>query len=101
MKSMRAIYQCKKNIGDAVEALKSGKRASRESWGFSVENDELLRTLGNDNESVSIALQSPDENSKMTHPYIYMTFSKNNMPYQLTTSDILATDWIIIDRKLS
>ena len=45
------------NFGDAITYLKSGCKVSRDNW---------------NGKNMWIALQVPDEHSKMSLPYIYM-----------------------------
>jgi hypothetical protein len=41
-----------------------------------------------------LALQSPDANSKMTLPYIYMSTATGDLvPWLASQTDILAVDW--------
>ena len=41
-----------------------------------------------------IALQSPDEHSKMTLPYIYMKTAQGDLvPWLASQTDLLAEDW--------
>ncbi len=46
------------NFGHAIEALKSGSKVSRSGW---------------NGKGMWLALQVPDENSKMGYPYVYMS----------------------------
>lgn len=67
--------------------LRMGLRYYRESW----------IAIG-----VSIALQVPDENSKMTHEYIYSEAATEGgdvvrVPYVPSVSDLLADDWAIYE----
>lgn len=42
-----------------------------------------------------ITLQCPDENSKMTQPYVYMKTAEGNLvPWVASQTDLLAEDWI-------
>lgn len=67
------------SIGKAVEALKAGKRVTRPGW---------------NGKGMYLELQTPDENSKMTLPYIYMfTATKDLVPWLASQTDILADDW--------
>lgn len=46
-------------------------------------------------ENMYIMLQLPDDNSKMTLPYIYLkTANGDFVPWCPSQTDILATDWI-------
>ena len=56
------------DFGEALRALKSGKRVSREGW---------------NGRGMWLELQLPDRHSKMTLPYIYMsTVDANLVPWQ-------------------
>lgn len=79
------------NFGQAIEALKQGKRVAREGW---------------NGKGIFIELQIPDENSKMTHPYIFIDTTglntqntkapKNRVPWLASQTDILSDDWVIL-----
>ena len=65
------------HFGDAITALKLGKRVAREGWG-----------------GKWLAIQPPDANSKM--PYIYMkTADDNRSPWLASHADILSEDWLV------
>jgi hypothetical protein len=69
------------NFGQAIEALKQGKRVAREGW---------------NGKGMWLNLQIPDLHSKMTLPYIYMfTADKNLVPWLASQTDVLAEDWVI------
>ena len=71
------------NFGHALEALKSGKKIARSGW---------------NGKSMWLNLQTPDEHSKMTLPYIYMfTACKNQVPWFASQTDVLANDWCIVE----
>lgn len=66
-------------FGQALEALKSGERVTREGW---------------NGKDMWLALQVPDEHSKMTLPYIYMkTVQGDLVPWLASQTDMLAEDW--------
>lgn len=73
-------------IGWAIKQLNDGKRVWREGW-----NGKYMW----------LELQRPDENSKMTLPYIYIEYPVGHPAYPLgcrvpwlaSQTDILATDW--------
>lgn len=71
-------------FADVFYLLKDGNGITREKW-LSVNGNEIIQ------------LQVPDENSKMTEPYIYKFGHNSKYPYQLTTEDILADDWYGVD----
>lgn len=70
------------NFGAAIAALKSGSRVARHGWNG---KDQWL------------ALQVPDANSKMTHPYIYISpVGGGAVPWHASQTDVLAEDWEIV-----
>jgi Protein of unknown function (DUF2829) len=67
------------HFGQAIEALKAGSKVCRSGW---------------NGKGMWIALQVPDENSKMGHPYIYMSdVSGKLFPWNPNNLDMLAEDW--------
>lgn len=74
------------DFGEALELLKRGKRVKRAGW---------------HGRNMYIELQRPDENSKMTLPYIFINTCcvegrrsiKGVVPWLASQTDILATDW--------
>jgi hypothetical protein len=68
-------------IGWAINELHAGNKVQRVRW-----NDS----------GQYLALQVPDEHSKMTLPYIYVTTVQSNVnlvPWFASQADILAVDW--------
>ena len=65
------------DFGIALDALRRGARVTRKGWhGW-------------------IALQVPDDMSKMSLPYIYMrTAQGDQVPWVASQADILARDWV-------
>jgi hypothetical protein len=71
------------NFGEAIEALKSGLIVSRSGW---------------NGKGMWLALQVPDEHSKMSLPYIYMrTVTDNLVPWLASQTDVLAEDWGVVE----
>lgn len=67
------------NFASALAALLNDARATRQGWNGA---------------GTWIALQRPDENSKMTRPYIYMsTVNGELVPWVASQTDLLAEDW--------
>lgn len=74
------------NFGQALEWLKKGKAIYRTGW---------------NGKGMWLLLQTPDANSKMTLPYIYIEYPKGHPAYPLgsrvpwlaSQTDILANDW--------
>ena len=82
-------------FGDAIEALKQGKKVCRAGW---------------NGKGLGLRLQVPDAHSKMTLPYIYMEYPSTpasetapanhinaKVPWLASQTDALAEDWIILD----
>ena len=68
-------------IGWAVEMMRANKTVRRRGWN------------GKDQ---WIALQLPQQYSKMTQPYVYMkTTDSTLVPWLCSQSDLLAMDWEI------
>jgi hypothetical protein len=80
------------SFGDAIEALKMGYSVARKGW---------------NGKGLSVKLQRPDENSKMSLPYLYMEYPKTpasdtapsnhisaRVPWLPSQTDILADDWM-------
>ena len=78
--------RCK--FGVAIERLKEGKRVRRAGW---------------NGKGIFIELQWPDENSKMTHPYIFIDTTgletdnpdapRDRVPWLASQTDMLSEDW--------
>lgn len=79
------------NFGQALEALKLESKVAREGW---------------NGKGIFIELQQPDENSKMTGPYIFIDTTglqtdnphapKSRVPWLASQTDMLAEDWVIV-----
>lgn len=80
------------NFGQAIEALKEGKRVARKGW---------------NGKGIYLELQIPDANSKMTLPYIYIVTSrlettnpdapKGVVPWLASQTDMLSDDWVVVE----
>lgn len=78
-------------FGEAIEAMKEGKKVTRKGW---------------NGKGIFIELQVPDKGSKMTSPYIYIDTTglqtdnvdapKSLVPWLASQTDILADDWVAI-----
>ncbi len=67
------------DFGAALAVLRSGGRVRRAGW---------------HGKGMWIALQVPDEHSKMTLPYLYMKTADNQLvPWLASQTDMLASDW--------
>lgn len=68
------------DFGEAIKALKAGKRVTRPGW---------------NGKGMWLKLQRPDENSKMGLPYLYMsTVDGKLVPWLASQTDMLAEDWM-------
>lgn len=66
-------------FGWALKQLHNGSKVQRAGW---------------NGKGMWLALQVPDEHSKMTLPYIYMKTADDNLvPWLASQTDILAVDW--------
>jgi len=83
------------NFGLAIEALKKGLKVARSGW---------------NGKGLCLELQIPDAHSKMTLPYIYMSYPSApasdtapanhinaKVPWLASQTDILADDWQVVD----
>lgn len=71
-----------KDFGWALDHLRLGFRVQREGW---------------NGKGMWIALQTPDVNSKMSLPYIYMkTVDDKLVPWLASQTDVLSTDWQVV-----
>lgn len=67
-------------IGKAIEKMWEGEKVSRIGW---------------NGPGQYLELQVPDENSKMSLPYIYIrTVQGDLVPWLASQTDILAVDWV-------
>ena len=75
------------DFGNALAELKAGNKVQRDGWN------------GN---GLWLELQRPDEHSKMTLPYIFMSYPDDakttpgaRVPWLASQTDMLAEDWRI------
>lgn len=67
------------DIGWAVKQMWNGSAVARSGW---------------NGKNMFLKLQTPDEHSKMTLPYVYMyTATGDLVPWLCSQTDLLATDW--------
>ena len=67
------------DIGWAVNELQNGHKVRREGW---------------NGKGMWLELQEPDDHSKMTLPYVYMSTAQGDLvPWLCSQSDLLAIDW--------
>lgn len=70
------------DIGQAIELMRDGKTVRRRGW---------------NGKGMWLALQEPDQFSKMSLPYVYMrTVDGNLVPWLCSQSDLLAHDWELV-----
>lgn len=79
------------DFGTAIHVLKNGDKVARKGW---------------NGKGIFIELQKPDENSKMTHPYIFIDTTglrtdninapKSRVPWLASQTDMLAEDWVLV-----
>lgn len=76
------------NFGDAIAALKAGKKVARTGW---------------NGKGLWLELQCPDAHSKMTLPYIYINYPSDaihtpgaRVPWLASQTDVLADDWEVV-----
>ena len=75
------------NFSEALEAIKGGERVSRIGW---------------NGKGMYLELQTPDENSKMGKPYIFIKIVTDELvPWVASHGDLLADDWFRIDETNS
>lgn len=67
------------DFGLALDALRGGRRVSRNGW---------------NGKGMWLDLQAPDADSKMTQPYIFMRTADGSLvPWVASQTDLLARDW--------
>ena len=54
---------------------------------------KFVRRTGWNNDSIRVGIQMPDENSKMTKPYLFMQKGDDCFPLDLSAESIFAEDW--------
>lgn len=76
------------NFSDALVFLKTGRAMTRSGWWDA---------------GIKVYVQYPDENSKMTQPYLYMEKGDQKFPLDLSCESIFANDWIVaeLNQKLT
>jgi hypothetical protein len=73
----------------ALRVLKSGGKVSREGW---------------NGKGMWLELQQPDQFSKMTLPYVYLSYPSDSIntpgarvPWLASQTDLLASDWGVVE----
>jgi hypothetical protein len=83
LERQEAVNAARGDFGMALNHLRSGRRVSRSGW---------------NGKGMWLALQTPDANSKMSLPYIYMsTVDGNLVPWLASQTDVLANDWGVVE----
>jgi hypothetical protein len=85
-----AVENVEKEVYDfswALRQLKAGKFCQRIGW---------------NGKCMYLGIQTPDENSKMTHPYLFMIVpeceeGERKLPWQPAQVDLFANDWSSYD----
>ena len=68
------------NFGNAFEEVKNGRGMRLPNW----------------KEDVVIRSQFPDENSKMTAPYLYVESRFGMVPWKETMIELFSEDWELV-----
>ena len=76
------------NFSQALEALKNGRKVQRTGW---------------NGKGLWLELQRPDEHSKMTLPYVFISYPDDavntpgaRVPWLCSQTDMLADDWQLV-----
>lgn len=76
------------DFGGALNLLRSGRKVQREGW---------------NGKGLWLELQTPDEHSKMTLPYLYLNYPDDaqntpgaRVPWLASQTDMLAEDWKLV-----
>jgi hypothetical protein len=70
------------DFGYALQQLRLGNKVTRRGW---------------NGKGMWLALQIPDEHSKMSREYIYMsTVDATLVPWVASQTDLLAADWLVV-----
>jgi len=85
---MNTLAKHDMSFSEALRALKHGKKLARVGWN------------GN---GLWLELQRPDAHSKMTLPYIFMSYPDDaantpgaRVPWLASQTDMLAEDWMLV-----
>ena len=71
------------NFSEVLNLLKRGNKVARSGW------------IG---KNMWVAVQYPDDYSKMTLPYLYMRTAQGDfIPWTISQADVFAVDWSVID----
>ena len=79
-KNIRMVFM---DFGKALNHVKSGKKIQRSGW---------------NGKGMWVEMQTPDKNSKMTLPYLYLNYPSGlKVPWLASQTDVLEEDWGIVD----
>jgi hypothetical protein len=70
------------NISEAIKVMRDNGKVARSGW---------------NGKGMYLALQTPDEHSKMSLPYVYMKTADDKLvPWLCSQTDLLAEDWTVV-----
>lgn len=76
-------------IGWAIRNMENGAKVQRTGW---------------NGKGLWLEIQVPDENSKMTMPYVYINYPDDavntpgaRVPWMASQTDLLAYDWYVVE----
>jgi hypothetical protein len=76
------------DFGQALTQLRAGEKIARDGW---------------NGKGMWLELQRPDANSKMTLPYIFLSYPPGDaypdgarVPWLASQTDLLAYDWVVV-----
>lgn len=76
------------DFGDAIRALKDGKKVARDGW---------------NGRGLWLELQRPGSHSKMTLPYLFLSYPSEHdvhpsarVPWMASQTDMLCEDWVVV-----
>lgn len=71
------------SFSEALKYLKRGMKVARKGW---------------HKNNMYLTMQFPDENSKMTNPYIYINVTDNyRIPWTASQADMFEEDWVFVN----
>lgn len=82
------------DFSDALDCAKDGAKIARNGW---------------NGKNIWVAVQRPDEHSKMTQPYLYIEYpvghpanpNGSRTPWLASQGDLMAEDWFIVSPEVS
>lgn len=73
------------SFSEALKYLKRGMKVARKGW---------------HKNNMYLTMQFPDENSKMTNPYIYINVTDNyRIPWTASQADMFEEDWVFVNEQ--